>query len=34
MSLFSLTVDVLSLSDSRAEHWLCSLPAHDGLCTQ
>jgi len=34
MSLFSSHVDVLSLSESRAEHWLYSLPAPGSLCTQ
>jgi hypothetical protein len=34
MSLFLLNVDDLGLSDSHAEHWLCSLPAPGGLCTK
>jgi len=34
MSLFSSHVDVLSLSDSRAKHWLSLLPAPGSLCTQ
>jgi hypothetical protein len=34
MSLFSLNVDILSLSDSHAERWPCSLLAPGGLCTQ